>query len=218
MGEEEDANSVTVRLLPVTQTVFQLQQTLVGQESEEEEEEEQKGGQASYLLKRKLLAETFGSRKRQRMIRSAIANDISIDGDDVSQDILTATFSHAAEKAKDLKPVSAATSSVDFLPPHDGETTDASKIYDMNKIFDPELMRALEVKDMMKSKIDTGKQFKFIAHALPRVPKQDKKKQKNSAVLCCTWPILLPSATWAGRRARGWGSLAIFRMLSRHSY
>ena len=70
-----------MKLLPVASRLFQLQQSIKGREEESSEEEEEPAAttSADYLLKRKLLAETFGSRKRQRMIRSQLANVVKLE-------------------------------------------------------------------------------------------------------------------------------------------
>lgn len=174
--EQEDSYSVS--LLPVKQVIFQLNQTMKGEEGEsEEEEEEEKLLAGEYLMKRKLLVEAFGSRKRQRMIRSQIANAIQIDGDVSSQHALThaLTNSTATEEVIEEKVESV----LEFLPPHNATTTEPGKIYEMRVLFDAELIRALEVKDMAKSHQSTSQQAAFVKYALPRVPKNDKKKQKN---------------------------------------
>lgn len=173
--EEEDSNSVTVKLLPVSYAIFQLGQTLKGKEDESSSEEEAEEGGEGYLLKRKLLAETFGSRKRQRMIRSQLANQIEIDNN-VSQGALTNVLTtDIQDMPEEDKPGSVN----DLLPAHDAETTDAGKIYELHVIFDAELVRSLEVKDLMNKK-PGEKSCSFVKYAVPRVPKTDKKKLKNA--------------------------------------
>jgi len=167
------------------------------------------------MTKRKMLADQFGSRKRQRIINSNISNMVNLQGDDTSLSVLDhAIEGHQQEEAK-VKEEQGDTSSAEApvvarLPPHDKTATTPSTIYDLAKMVDKETWAALD-----------AKLFISLAKKPSEVDKHKEAGHRFSGVVLAGLPTLKSLKDKADKKrvARYWACLQHmmnFHLMSRN--
>jgi hypothetical protein len=142
VGEQEGEQRIKVALVPVqNSTVFPMRFSLAAEE-EEEEADAAAPSDADYMTKRKLLADGFGSRKRQRIIRSNMANRVDLKDDERS----LAVLDHALEGVQQAATASPAAPEIvrSALPPHNTTTENVAEIYPLETVAEAEVWDSLE--------------------------------------------------------------------------
>lgn len=88
----------------------------------------------AYMTKRKLLADNFGSRKRQRIINSNISNMVNLQGDNTSLSVLDYAIQDHQQETESAGAAKGATPTV--LPPHDAATKTVAEVYPLEQMVD----------------------------------------------------------------------------------
>jgi len=132
-------------LVPVVDhTVFSMLPQLP--EEEEQETKHSSSNTADFNAKRTMLAESYGSVKRQRMLRMSISNQYDIKNDAESQAVLDLAIADATKAGTETFVLE-----FDSLPAFDAQTTDVTKIYDLNTLVSAEVWDAVDTSKLLKT-------------------------------------------------------------------
>lgn len=132
---EGDPAHVTVKLLPVRTAAFAMTHSVKANESKQSVVSD--NSSVDYATKRQLLVDEFGSKKRQRIVRSNQANRVNLD--EGSADRLLQTTVGSTNKVDTLEFALTRT----WVPPHDATASDPVEVYNLETMVGAEAWAAL---------------------------------------------------------------------------
>lgn len=213
--DELKKGGVTVNLVPLSGSVFTVSQDVRSATKIEKEEKDKRALEhkaLDYQTKTSLLVEEFGSKKRQRMVRSNAANRINLEESIANKmfrqttDTIDAGGGGEADKAMLAKSFEFQR---DWIPPHNASERDPAKVYNIEEILGADAWAAL--KEPTKVLLKLAKKPSAVAAAtlpevvkvsLTTVAKLDKATQKIRGRSVCYLSNLLTFLQLGNRKKR----------------
>lgn len=177
---EGDPAHVTVKLLPVRTAAFAMTHSVKANESKQSVVSD--NSSVDYATKRQLLVDEFGSKKRQRIVRSNQANRVNLD--EGSADRLLQTTVGSTNKVDTLEFALTRT----WVPPHDATASDPVEVYNLETMVGAEAWAALadSGKAMIKlakkpAALEKANLDAVVKHCCGLLPTLEKAQQKRTA-------------------------------------
>lgn len=141
---DKSSSSSSCKLIDIPH-VFNLVPNLSSLISSHEDEEKD----STYASQMKVLADTFGSKKKQKQLQSRAANQVTV------EESSAAVLQHAianVEKNEQLEEEDVLLQQIheNILPPHNPAAEHARNIYDLNSIIPERVWNSLDVKNLKK--------------------------------------------------------------------
>ena len=198
-GSDGSSQSTKVKLMDIPH-FFEMRQNLEGLEAGSGKKH--KLGDLDRNTQKRLLTEAFGSRKRQRIVRSNELNKVKLD--DNSSQVLKIALSNVTKSEPDAPSNPGLDFARDALPKYDLETEQVEKIYDLKEMLSKSQWKVLG-KTIAKFE-------ELLASDVKMEKPEDPKDNLPGFIVHCVNARTLKSATGKGKK-RTLKSLALLQCL-----